>query len=59
MKIVQIAVTAGGEDNACDTMYALTDTGEVDVLPKAASWRAPGSWHILPPLPEKKEEVPQ
>ena len=29
MKIIQIAVSAGGNDNNTDILYALTDTGRV------------------------------
>lgn len=43
-KIIQICATAGGTDNAVDTIYALTDTGEVfrlrDATQDANTWES-------------------
>jgi hypothetical protein len=50
-KIVQIAVTSGGEDNAYDNLYALDASGKVWFLPDANQRRKPDQrWERLPAL---------
>ena len=50
-KIVQIAVTSGGEDNVCDVVYALDDTGRVWFLVDACKRDREGPrWREMQPL---------
>lgn len=51
-KIIQIAVTSGGEENLTDVLYALTDAGRVFCLSGADSnTRVPKHWRELPEIP--------
>lgn len=50
-KIIQIAATAGGEENATDVVYALSSTGRIFMLINAGM--SGSSWYELPPMPHK------
>lgn len=58
MRIVQIAATAGGDNNSVDTLYALTADGSLWRLSNATDTEHDTSWRKLPPPPVPEVAVP-
>jgi len=63
MKIVQVALNCGeGEDASLDTLYALTDTGDIFRMFNADQCQPdtnPRHWTKLPPLPGNNRPEPE
>lgn len=60
MKIIQIAVTAGGDNNSVDTMYALADDGSLWRLFNATEVSEPDGgrgWRRIPAIPVTESAV--
>lgn len=57
-KIVQIAVTSGGEDNTVDVVYALDSTGRVFFLGHACKTMEGPRWQELQPLTAENVKNP-